>query len=97
MPINILVMGRHADMMEKVLLLLKQLGYEQVTGMLTNEEVVAALLTKQYRVLIIGGGVDAETRQMIIALLAEKNIPTKIVAHFGNPATLDEEIKNVIS
>lgn len=50
----------------------------KVTGVLTNEEVVAALLTQQYKGLIIGGGVGNSTRQIIISLLQEKILLQKL-------------------
>jgi hypothetical protein len=92
----ILILGRHSGMMQNVISFLNSNGFTDIKGVLTNEEVKTELLTQQYQILIIGGGVDGETRQMIKQLFKENNINTKIVEHFGNPATLVDEMNKVI-
>lgn len=94
---SILILGRNAGMMQQVLAFLQQEGFANTKGVLSNEEVQTALLTRQYNVLIIGGGVDTETRNMIKQLIADKRIDIKLVEHFGNPATLVAEIKTAVT
>ncbi|MBX9783850.1 MAG: hypothetical protein K2X48_11230 [Chitinophagaceae bacterium] len=91
--VSILILGRHSGMMQNVISFLNSNGFDKAKGVLTNEEVKTELLTHQYQVVIIGGGVDGETRQMIKQLISDKNSNTKVVEHFGNPASLLEEIK----
>jgi hypothetical protein len=93
---HILILGRHAGMMQNVIAFLQSHHFTNNKGVLTNEEVFSELETSAYHILIIGGGVDGETRQLIKKLVAEKNIPTKIIEHFGNPATLITEIKQLL-
>ena len=94
MKYNILVLGRHAGMMQNVIAFLNNNGFENVTGILTNEETIHALQRGSFTHIIIGGGVDAETRKIIKELVAQNNIAIKIVEHFGSLATLVDEIKN---
>lgn len=94
--ISILILGRHSGMMQQVITFLRQQGFENTKGVLSNQEVKAALLTRSYQVLIIGGGVDDETRNMLKQLIADKIIAIKLVEHFGNPASLVTEIKNAV-
>jgi hypothetical protein len=94
---HILILGRHSGMMQNVIAFLNSNGFSNSKGVLTNEDVKTELLTYQYQILIIGGGVDNGTRQMIKQLIAEKNINTKVVEHFGNPATLIGEIKMLLN
>ena len=89
---NILILGRHAGMMQNVIALLHENGFANTKGVLTNDEVQNELLTNNYSILIIGGGVDNKTRQMIKQLIADKNIQIKVVEHFGNAGKLIEEI-----
>jgi hypothetical protein len=93
---NILILGRHSIMMQTVISLLLQYGFGNTKGVLTNEEVINELLTRKNHVLVIGGGVDVETRKLIQQVIAENRIQTKIAAHFGNPATLIDEIKQLL-
>lgn len=93
---NILILGRDAGMMQNVMAFLGQHGFRKAKGVLTNEDVLAELATGRSHVLIIGGGVDNETRKMIRQLMTQKNIRTKTVEHFGNPSSLPDEIRSVI-
>lgn len=93
---SILILGRHGGMMQNVIVFLNQHGFNQATGVLTNEEIIHQLNTNAFDVLIIGGGVDGGTRQMIKQLIAEKNIKTKTVEHYGNPGSLLKEIKTAL-
>ncbi|HRH60775.1 MAG TPA: hypothetical protein PL045_09415 [Chitinophagaceae bacterium] len=89
---NILIPDRHASMMQKVIALLYENGFVNTKGVLTNHEVHHELLTNNYGIFIIGGGVDDETRIMIRRLITDNNIQIKLVEHFGNAEKLIEEI-----
>lgn len=90
---KILILGRHAGMMQNVISFLGQQGFADIKGVLTNEEVIDELSYGIYNVIVIGGGVDGETRKIIRELVADKKNSIKIVEHYGNLATLINEIK----
>jgi hypothetical protein len=60
---NILVIGRHADMMAKVTDMLASNGY-QPHGALTNEAAFTVFNDQQIDAVVIGGGVDSESRAL---------------------------------
>lgn len=58
---KILIIGRHADMLSRITDMLIQHGYD-AKGTQTNEEALAAFQTDNFQAVIIGGGVDEESR-----------------------------------
>ncbi len=61
---NILILGRHAEMLDIVLKQVKQQGYN-ATGTLTNEKALKAVKSNQFDAVILGGGVDLLSRQTL--------------------------------
>ncbi|MBK7374117.1 MAG: hypothetical protein IPJ02_00660 [Chitinophagaceae bacterium] len=94
---DILIFGRHTGIMQNVMSFLKQHGFTRTKAVFTNENAMHELTTGRYDVLIIGGGVDHETRKAIREYIAGKKIRTRIVEHFGNPSSLPDEIREAIS
>jgi glycogen synthase len=95
--ISILILGRHAGMMQNVIALLAHHGFVHTKGVLTNDEVLDELATKRYTLLIIGGGVDLSTRQEIREFVARNGTGTGLLEHYGNPVSLIEEIRAKIN
>jgi CobQ-like glutamine amidotransferase family enzyme len=95
--IPILILGRHNNMMQNVITFLLNNGFSNIKGVLTNDEVKTCLLTNQYDIVIIGGGVDNETRLMIKQLINDNHVTTKIVEYFGNPVILIDEINSSLN
>ena len=93
---SILILGRHAGMMQNVLSFLQTHGFTDLKGVLTNDEVRTELFSNNYNLLIIGGGVDTETRKMISAFINQHTLAVKTIEHFGNPATLIDEINKAM-
>jgi precorrin-6B methylase 2 len=60
---TILVIGRHATMMEKVIHLLEQEGYAAL-GVQENEAAFNIMQTETINAVVIGGGVDGESRAL---------------------------------
>ncbi len=94
--VSILILGKHSSMMQRVLSFLHSNGYVNTKGVLTNVEVKNELLSHHYQLLIIGGSIDNETRNMIQQLIKENYLGTKTIQHFGNPASLIAEIKTAV-
>jgi hypothetical protein len=82
---KILVIGRHADMMVKVLAMLNQHGYHAI-GEQWNEQAVATFKKDTIQAVIIGGGVDAESRTYFHREFPKINPLVKIIN--GHPQTL---------
>jgi CheY-like chemotaxis protein len=60
---KVLVIGRHADMLERITDMLKEYNYNAV-GAMTNEQALEKFETEKPLAVIIGGGVDNESRAL---------------------------------
>jgi len=60
---KVLVIGRHADMLARVSEMLKSHHYDPV-GATTNEEALQKFATEKPLAVLIGGGVDSESRAL---------------------------------
>lgn len=58
---RVLVIGRHADMLTKVVFMLQKHGYSAV-GEQWNEQAIATFKRDSIQAVVIGGGVDEESR-----------------------------------
>lgn len=66
---KVLVIGRHADMLARVGDMLKNHGYNPV-GTQTNEEALQLFEKEKPLAVIIGGGVDGESRALFHRLFS---------------------------
>lgn len=60
---KVLVIGRHPDMLAKVTAMLKNHNYAAI-GALTNEEAIQKFTEEKPVAVLIGGGVDSESRTL---------------------------------
>lgn len=89
---NVLVLGRHAAMLQNALTLLSQNGYG-ATGYTTDEEIIRALQTTNIDLVVIGGGVEANSRSLINATAAQVMPSPKVVDVYG-PQHLLEAVQS---
>lgn len=89
---KILIIGRHQDLMQKILLLLKKNGYE-ADGTSSNDEAVALFPQKKYDAVIIGGGVDNESKYYFETAFKKIN-PDIIIIH-AHPTTILDELSKI--
>lgn len=75
---KILVIGRHADMLAKIVNLLQQHGYHPM-GETTNEGAMLAFKTNTIDAIVIGGGVDSESRNLFHTMFSTINPTVKII------------------
>jgi DNA-binding NtrC family response regulator len=75
---KVLVIGRHADMLTKVVQLLKQHGYSAI-GEQWNGQAMAAFKKDTIQAVIIGGGVDEESRAYFHQEFPKINPSVKII------------------
>lgn len=66
---KLLVIGRHADMLARVSDMLKNHGYHPI-GAQTNEEALDLFEKEKPQAVIIGGGVDGESRALFHRLFS---------------------------
>jgi PleD family two-component response regulator len=87
---KVLVIGRHESMLAKVTDMLKQHNYQAV-GRQSNEEAIAAFKSDTFDAVIIGGGVDAESRNLFHAEFPKINPQVKIIN--GHPQTVLSDLQ----
>jgi DNA-binding NtrC family response regulator len=87
---KVLVIGRHADMLAKMLALLNQHGYHAI-GEQWNEQAIAAFKKDTIQAVIIGGGVDDESRAYFHREFPKINPLVKIIN--GHPQTVLSELE----
>jgi hypothetical protein len=84
---RVLIVGRHAGMMQSVLAQVAEAGFE-VKGCLTDEEAIAAIQNESFQVVAIGGGVENSSRNLIKAECAKKSPPPEILEIYGPDSLL---------
>lgn len=87
---KVLVIGRHESMLAKVTAVLKEHNY-QATGRQSNEEAIAAFESEMFDAVIIGGGVDAESRHLFHTAFPTINPKVKIID--GHPQTILSDLQ----
>ena len=87
---RILVIGRHANLMSRVLEMLRLHGYD-VVGKQENEEAIAAFQNEKFGVVVIGGGVDSESRILLKETFIRINPSIRIID--ANPNTLLDDLR----
>lgn len=89
---SILVIGRHKHILEKVTAMLKQHGYT-VIGKQWNDEAIEAFKHEKIEAVIIGGGVDIESRKQLYEEFTKLNPFVKIID--GHPHSILEDLQKI--
>lgn len=93
---RILVVGRHAEIMARVHILLESGGYTPI-GALTNAEALQQMATGSPEALLIGGGVESGGRAALIAAFAQHRPGRPVIEHAGGPHGLLEHLASVLA
>ena len=91
----VLVVGRRDYVLETLGGLLERAGYSVVTAMEDNQ-VIKQLKMVKPDLLIIGGGVEPNSRLVFRRFVVSQMPSTKIVEHYGGPATLVSEVNQAL-
>ena len=86
--IQILVIGRHPEIMETILRLINNKPGWEGTAALTNEEAISAFQEKEFDIVLLGAGIPpAETEHLRQFFNTHKpNIP--VIQHYGGGSGL---------
>ncbi len=93
--LHVLVLGRHQYLIDNVQHILQKAGFT-CSGFLDRSEAEAFLRMNQIDLVLVGGGVEPHERQALIELVRSDFPNTKVVEHFGGPATIVSEIRAVL-
>jgi DNA-binding NarL/FixJ family response regulator len=84
----ILVIGRHAQIMETVLRLLNsQEGWEAV-GALTDEDALEKFTAHDFDIVLMGGGIEESSEEKLRVSFAKHRPQVRIVRHYGGGSGL---------
>ncbi|MEO3407016.1 hypothetical protein AAFN85_24080 [Mucilaginibacter sp. CAU 1740] len=86
--IQILVVGRHPEILATVVRLVNNNPDWNATGCLSDEEAIAAFGTQDFRVVLLGGGVNEISEAALNSHFFSINPDIKIVQHFGGGSGL---------
>ncbi len=96
--IQILVIGRHPEILATVVRLVNNNPAWNATGCITNEEAISAFTEQQFKLVLLGGGVDETSENELCAHFKAANPDIKIVQHYGGGSgLLSAEIYEALS
>lgn len=98
--LNILVYGKHADILATVLRLVNKEEAWNGQGSTVEAEVVELFREGNYDLVLFGGGVTEAEEQRLRALFLSQNPRVKLVQHYGGgsgllKAEIEEALKDV--
>lgn len=85
---QILVIGRHPEILATVVRLVNNNPDWNATGCLSDEEAIAAFPTQDFKVVLMGGGVDERSELKLNEYFYTEKPEIKIVQHFGGGSGL---------
>jgi hypothetical protein len=93
--IHVLVFGKHEYIVSNVKTQLEKAEFK-CSGSVVLTEALEYLKANNPQLLVIGGGVDPHDRIKIQDYIKAGAMSTKIVEHFGGPATVLLEVREVL-
>jgi DNA-binding NarL/FixJ family response regulator len=98
MPVNILVIGRHTEILEVILRLINGEPNWKAIGALADDEAIALFNEQLFDIVLIGGGVNDESIATLTDRFKAKNPLIKIIKHYGGGSgLLFNEIQEALS
>jgi len=81
--IQVLVVGRHEEIMDTVLRLINNTPDWEAVGALADEKAIELFQQRRFDLVLIGGGVEPESEAKLRAIFTFQNPLIRIVQHFG--------------
>jgi hypothetical protein len=86
--INILYIGKHAEIMQTVVRLINNNENWMGKGTTDYDEAKAFFTEQSYDIVLLGCGIDEEDELLLRAFFKEKNPAAKVVQHYGGGSGL---------
>jgi len=93
--VHALVFGKHEYIVSNVKLQLEKAEFK-CSGSVVLDHALEYLKTNQPQLIVIGGGVDPHDRIKIQNGIKAWSLSTRIVEHFGGPATVLSEVRDAL-
>lgn len=81
--IQVLVVGRHEEIMDRVLELINKTPDWEAVGALADEAAIELFQQRRFDLVLIGGGVEPESEAKLRAIFRFQSPLIRIVQHFG--------------
>jgi len=88
---DILVIGRHASVLERALGMLAKAGFS-AEGTLEDADAVERFTQRRHALVVIGGGVEESSRQNLEKSLTRLRHDVRFVEHVAGPQALLNEV-----
>ena len=96
--INILVIGRHPQIMETVLRLINSQPVWTAEGALTDEVAMVKFNAADFNLVLIGGGVEESSEEKLRKEFEKRKPQVKMIRHYGGGSgLLFNEIEEAIA
>ena len=86
--IEILVIGRHPEILQTVVRLVNNNPDWNATGANTNDEAIAAFNAKIFKLVLLGGGIEKESEDYLCDTFRKQKPDIIIVEHYGGGSGL---------
>jgi TPP-dependent trihydroxycyclohexane-1,2-dione (THcHDO) dehydratase len=94
--VHALVFGKHDYIVSNVKSQLERAEFK-CSGSVVLSQALEYLKANHPQLIVIGGGVDPHDRIKIQKSILEWSLTTRIVEHFGGPATVLSEVRDALS
>ena len=88
MKTQILAIGRHAEILQTVVRLINNNPEWNATGAGTDDEAILAFNEQPYQLVLLGGGIEKESEEMLCTAFKALNPCIVIVQHYGGGSGL---------
>ena len=85
---QILVIGRHPEILQTVIRLVNNNPAWNATGCITDEEAISAFKTQEFALVLLGGGIEEQSEQDLCDYFKANKPDIKIVQHYGGGSGL---------
>jgi DNA-binding NtrC family response regulator len=95
---QILVIGRHPDILQTVIRLVNNNPAWNAVGCITDEEAISTFDKQEFALVLLGGGIEEASEEVLCAHFRANNPGIKIVQHYGGGSgLLSAEIHEALS
>lgn len=93
---TVLVVARHDYLISNIEKLLQGQGFNVLCST-QDEEVLKKLKSEAVDLLFVGGSVEPNSKAVFTSFLAQNDLPTRYVEHYGGPATILTEVREALA
>jgi hypothetical protein len=85
---QILTIGRHPEILQTVIRLVNSNPDWECTGVITDDEAIAAFAAKPFELVLLGGGIEKQSEEKLCGAFRAQNPAIIIIQHYGGGSGL---------